>query len=334
MDGFRIPVGSWVDAGVDWVRDNLSGLFDVVALVVRFLVGGLGDVLLAAPIIVVIVVAAALAWLLRSWKLALGTVIGFALILAMGQWVTAMQTLALVLVATIVAVAISVPLGIWSARNPTVRAILKPILDFMQTMPAFVYLIPAITFFSIGVVPGVVSTVIFALPPGVRLTELGIRGVDSETVEAGHAFGATPGQILRGIQLPLAMPTIMAGVNQVIMLALSMAVVAGIVGADGLGKEVVQSISTVNLPKGVEAGLSVVVLAVYLDRLTAALGNRADNRGSLLGVLSRRRAARSATAVTAGPTAAPHADTSSADAAGEAEREKASPRRAPVSTGP
>ncbi|MCI9857744.1 ABC transporter permease [Microbacterium proteolyticum] len=333
MDGFRIPVGSWVDAGVDWVRDNLSGLLDLVAVVVRFLVGGLSDVLLAAPIIVVIVVAAALAWLLRSWKLALGTVIGFALILAMGQWVTAMQTLALVLVATVVAVAISVPLGIWSARNPTVRAVLKPILDFMQTMPAFVYLIPAITFFSIGVVPGVVSTVIFALPPGVRLTELGIRGVDSETVEAGHAFGATPGQILRGIQLPLAMPTIMAGVNQVIMLALSMAVVAGIVGADGLGKEVVESISTVNLPQGVEAGLSVVVLAVYLDRLTAALGNRADNTGSLLGVIARRRAARPAEVASAGATSAPHVDTASADAAGQAERAEASPRRAPVSTG-
>ncbi|MFN3949602.1 ABC transporter permease [Microbacterium sp.] len=329
MDGFRIPVGLWVDSAVDWLRDNLSGLFDVIAVTVRFLVGGLSDVLLAAPIVVVIVIAALLAWLLRSWKLAIGTVIGFALILAMGQWVTAMQTLALVLVATVVAVAISVPLGIWSARNATVRAILKPILDFMQTMPAFVYLIPAITFFSIGVVPGVVSTVIFALPPGVRLTELGIRGVDSETVEAGHAFGATPWQILRGIQLPLATPTIMAGVNQVIMLALSMAVVAGIVGADGLGKEVVQSISTVNLPKGVEAGLSVVILAVYLDRLTAALGNRADNGGSLLGVLGRRRAARASAVAAAGAASAPHAGTPSADAA----REKASPRRAPISTG-
>ncbi|MDU0366824.1 proline/glycine betaine ABC transporter permease [Microbacterium sp. KSW4-17] len=332
MDGFRIPVGSWVDSAVDWLRDNLSGLFDVIAVTVRFLVGGLSDVLLSAPIVVVIVVAALLAWLLRSWKLALGTVVGFALILAMGQWVTAMQTLALVLIATIVAVAISVPLGIWSARNSTVRAVLKPILDFMQTMPAFVYLIPAITFFSIGVVPGVVSTVIFALPPGVRLTELGIRGVDSETVEAGQAFGATPWQILRGIQLPLATPTIMAGVNQVIMLALSMAVVAGIVGADGLGKEVVQSISTVNLPKGVEAGLSVVILAVYLDRLTAALGNRADNTGSLLGVLGRRRAARSTAAATAGAPAAGPVDTS-ADAAREAERAEASPRRAPISTG-
>ena len=324
MDGFRIPVGTWVDAGVDWLRDNLSGLFDVIAVVVRFLVGGLSDVLLAAPIVVVIVVAALLAWLIRSWKLALGTLVGFTLILAMGQWVTAMQTLALVVVAAAVAVAISVPLGIWSARNPAVRAVMKPVLDFMQTMPAFVYLIPAITFFSIGVVPGVVATVIFALPPGVRLTELGIRGVDAETVEAGHAFGATPGQILRGIQLPLAMPTIMAGVNQVIMLALSMAVVAGMVGADGLGKEVVQSISTVNLPKGVEAGLSVVILAVYLDRLTAALGTRAANTSSLLAALARRR----------GPgTPAADVPGEAADAAGEADRQVASPRRAPITTG-
>ncbi|MFJ6651705.1 ABC transporter permease [Microbacterium sp. NPDC091313] len=294
MDGFRIPVGSWAETGVDWIRDNLGGLLDAIAVIVRFLVGGLTDVLIGSPIVGVIVVAALLGWLVRSWKLAVGAVVGFALILAMGQWVTAMQTLALVLVATVVAVAISVPLGIWSARNDTVRAILKPVLDFMQTMPAFVYLIPAITFFSIGVVPGVVSTVIFALPPGVRLTELGIRGVDAETVEAGHAFGATRGQILRGIQLPLAMPTIMAGVNQVIMLALSMAVVAGIVGADGLGKEVVESISTVNLAKGVEAGLSVVILAVYLDRLTAALGTPSEHRSSLLGVVRRRRAAASA----------------------------------------
>lgn len=319
MDGFRLPVGTWVDAGVDWLRDNLSGLFDVIAVIVRFLVGGLSDVLLAAPIIVVIVVAALLAWLIRSWKLALGTVVGFTLILAMGQWVSAMQTLALVVVAAAVAVEISVPLGIWSARNPAVRAVMKPVLDFMQTMPAFVYLIPAITFFSIGVVPGVVATVIFALPPGVRLTELGIRGVDAETVEAGHAFGATPGQILRGIQLPLALPTIMAGVNQVIMLALSMAVVAGMVGADGLGKEVVQSISTVNLPKGVEAGLSVVILAVYLDRLTAALGTRAANTSSLLAALGRRRG--------------PGTPGSTTGAVTEAEREVASPRRAPITSG-
>jgi glycine betaine/proline transport system permease protein len=323
MDDFRIPVGEWISTGVDWIKTNLDGLLDVIAFVMRWLVETLTDVLVETPIPVAILVAALIGWLLRSWQLAVGTVVSFILIVGMDQWVTSMQTLALVLVATVIAVVISVPLGIWSARNSTVRTILKPVLDFMQTMPAFVYLIPAITFFSIGVVPGLVSTVIFALPPGVRLTELGIRGVDPETVEAGHAFGAKPGQILRGIQLPLATPTIMAGINQVIMLALSMAVVAGIVGADGLGKEVVQAISTVNLAKGVEAGLSVVIIAVYLDRVTAALGNPSDYRSSLLGLLARRRAAKSDAAAS-----------DAKDAKDEADRMEASPRRGgPIGSG-
>lgn len=329
MDGFRIPLGSWVASGVDWVRDNLDGLLSGISFVVGFLVDGLTRALLSPHFAVIIVIAALIAWLVRSWQLAIGTVISFGLIVAMNLWVPAMQTLALVLVAAVIAIIIAIPLGIWSARNATVRTILKPVLDFMQTMPAFVYLIPAIVFFSIGVVPGVVATVIFALPPGVRLTELGIRGVDSETVEAGQAFGAKPGQILRGIQLPLAMPTILAGVNQVIMLALSMAVIAGIAGADGLGKLVVEAISTINIAKGVEAGLGVVLIAVFLDRVTAALGAPAENRSSLLGMLARRRnGARRATA-----SAAASADASgSTDAADEAERHVASPHRAPITT--
>jgi glycine betaine/proline transport system permease protein len=296
MDGFRIPLGSWVESGVDWVKTNLDGFLDVVSFVVTFLVDGLTSLLLLPYFFVVIALAALIAWTVRSWQLAIGTVISFTLIVAMGLWVPAMQTLALVLVAALVAVVIAVPLGIWSARNSTVRAVLKPVLDFMQTMPAFVYLIPAIVFFSIGVVPGLVATVIFALPPGVRLTELGIRGVDSETVEAGQAFGAKPGQILRGIQLPLAMPTILAGINQVIMLALSMAVIAGMAGADGLGKMVVEAISTVNIAKGVEAGLGVVLIAVFLDRVTAALGSLGQNPSSLLAALRRRGAKRQADA--------------------------------------
>ncbi|EZP27605.1 ABC transporter permease [Microbacterium oleivorans] len=289
MDGFRIPIGEWAEAGVAWIRDTLGWLLSGVSAVVGWFVDTLANGLLSLPIVAVIVIFAALAWLLRSWRFAIGTIVGFVLILGVGQWVNSMQTLALVLVAALIAVVIAVPLGIAAARNDTFSAILRPVLDLMQSMPAFVYLIPAIVFFSIGVVPGVVATVIFALPPGVRLTELGIRGVDSETVEAGHAFGATPAQILRGVQLPLAMPSIMAGVNQLIMLALSMAVIAGIAGADGLGKEIVQAMSTVDIAKGVEAGLSVVILAVYLDRLTGALGALKTQRGSLLGAIARRR---------------------------------------------
>ena len=290
MDEFRIPLGQWVKVGVDWVRDNLDGVTDFIALVARWLVTSLTDVLLAVPAPLAIIVAALLCWLVRSWQLAVGTALTFVLVLGMGMWTQSMQTLALVLVAAAIALIIGIPLGIWSARNSAVRTVVRPVLDFMQTMPGLVYLIPAIVFFSIGVVPGLVATVIFSLPPAVRLTELGIRGVDSETVEAGHAFGAKPGQILRGIQLPLAMPTIMTGVNQVIMLALSMAVIAGFAGADGLGKVVIEALSTVNVPRGVEAGLSVVIIAVFLDRVTGAFGDLPGHRSSLLNVLSRRRA--------------------------------------------
>ncbi|PQZ55630.1 MULTISPECIES: proline/glycine betaine ABC transporter permease [unclassified Microbacterium] len=331
MDGFRIPIGTWIESVVDWIKDNLDGLLDVISFVMSFLVDGLTSILLAPSFVVIIVIAALIAWVVRSWQLAIGTIVSFGLIVGMGLWVPAMQTLALVLVAAIIAVLIAVPLGIWSARNSTVRAVLKPVLDFMQTMPAFVYLIPAIVFFGIGVVPGLVATVIFALPPGVRLTELGIRGVDSETVEAGQAFGAKPGQILRGIQLPLAMPTIMAGVNQVIMLALSMAVIAGMAGADGLGKMVVEAISTINIPKGVEAGLGVVLIAVFLDRVTAALGAPGENRSSLLGMIARRRKPH---AGGGGAASAPAPEViEQQDAANEAERVKASPRRAPIGGG-
>ncbi|WP_226533512.1 ABC transporter permease [Microbacterium paraoxydans] len=328
MDGFRIPIGTWIESVVDWIKDNLDGLLDAISFVMSFLVEGLTGILLAPSFAVIIVIAALIAWIVRSWQLALGTIVSFGLIVGMDLWVPAMQTLALVLVAAVIAVLIAVPLGIWSARNGTVRAVLKPVLDFMQTMPAFVYLIPAIVFFGIGVVPGLVATVIFALPPGVRLTELGIRGVDSETVEAGQAFGAKPGQILRGIQLPLAMPTIMAGVNQVIMLALSMAVIAGMAGADGLGKMVVEAISTINIPKGVEAGLGVVLIAVFLDRVTAALGAPGDNRSSLLSMIERLRTPNGGGSGAASASASEDAEQK--DAANEAERAKASPRRAPI----
>ena len=291
FENFEVPIGDWVEVGVQWIQVNLNWLLEFIKTVIGALVEGVGDGLIATPIPVVILIAAALCWLFRSWQLAIGTIVMFFLIVGMGQWENAMLTLALVIIATLVAVLLSVPLGIWSARNATVRAILKPVLDLMQTMPAFVYLIPAIVFFGIGFVPGVIATVIFSMPPGVRLTELGIRGVDAETVEAGQAFGAGRGQILRGIQLPLAVPTIMAGVNQVIMLSLSMAVIAGMAGADGLGKEVTQAINTVDIPQGVNAGLGIVFLAVFLDRITAALGTPSEYPASIVGRINRRRAA-------------------------------------------
>jgi ABC-type proline/glycine betaine transport system permease subunit len=204
--------------------------------------------------------------------------VGLLVIVAVDQWDNAMDTLALTLVAAFIAVLISIPLGIWAARSSAVSAIVRPILDFLQTMPAFVYLIPALILFRVGVVPGIVATIAFALAPGVRLTELGIRGVDAEVVEAGHAFGATPRRILRQIQLPLALPSIMAGVNQVIMLALSMVVIASMVGAPGLGRDIIQSLNRIDVGLGFEAGLSVVILAILLDRLTSTLGS--GRRGS------------------------------------------------------
>jgi glycine betaine/proline transport system permease protein len=290
----EVPVGEWADSGFDWIDDNLSILLTLFRDVMGYLINGLTDLLLTPPPLVMVLIFALIAWFVASWKLALGSVLGLSLIVSMGMWTESMQTLALVAVATVFAVLIAIPIGVLAARSDTVSAVVRPVLDFMQTMPGFVYLIPAVTFFSIGLVPGIFATIIFALPPGVRMTELGIRQVDQETVEAGHAFGASPGQILRGIQLPLATPSIMAGINQVIMLALSMAVIAGIAGADGLGKVIVESIARLNTPLGVEGGVSVVILAIYLDRITAALGNRRSHTGSLLALAGGRRRRRAA----------------------------------------
>lgn len=280
----RLPVGDGVEEAVDWLTENWEAFFDGINLVTEGAVEPLTSALNAPPPLVLLGVFTVLALFVRSWKFALGTLLSFALVISMGQWEAAMETLALVVVATAVAVAVAIPVGIFAARSGHVSSGVRPVLDFMQTMPAFVWLVPAVLLFGIGVTAAVVATIIFALPPGVRLTELGIRQVDPEIVEAGHAFGSSPGHILRGIQMPLAMPTIMAGVNQVIMLALSMAVIAGLVGAGGLGGQVVESISRLDIGLGFEAGLSVVFLAIYLDRLTAAVGQGSHRRG-----LFRRR---------------------------------------------
>ncbi|GIG24809.1 ABC transporter permease [Cellulomonas denverensis] len=270
----RLPLGEWVDAAVDWITTTFSGLFKVIRTVLTGAYDGLDTVLSAPPFWVIVIALALIALFAKGWKLAVGTLVGFLVIAMVNQWTNAMDSLALVILASAVALVIAIPLGIWAARNDRVSRILRPVLDFMQTMPAFVYLIPTVVIFRVGVVPGIVATVIFAMAPGVRFTELGLRQVDREVVEAGHAFGSSEGRILRQIQLPLALPTIMAGVNQVIMLALSMVVISGMVGAAGLGGDVVSALQRVNISLGFEAGLAVVILAMFLDRVTSAFGTK------------------------------------------------------------
>ena len=272
---YRLPLGEWVDTGVTVVTTSFGGLFDAVKAVLLGGYDGLELVLTAPPFWVVALVLAGLALATTGWRLAVGALAGFAVVVGVDQWQNAMATLALVIVASVIALAIAIPLGILAARNDRVSRALRPVLDFMQTMPAFVYLIPTVVIFLTGAVPGIVATIVFSLAPGVRFTELGIRQVDGEVVEAGHAFGASPGRILRQIQIPLALPTIMAGINQVIMLALSMVVISGMVGAKGLGSDVVSALSRVDVALGFEAGLAVVILAIYLDRMTSALAARA-----------------------------------------------------------
>ena len=271
----RIPLGDWFQGVVDWLQGNIGPVFDFIDAAIQGAVTGLSTALIWPPAWLMVLVFTALAWWVRNWRLALFTVLGFGLILSLESFDRAMLTLSLVLVASVIAIVVAIPVGIAAARNGRVSSVVRPVLDFMQTMPAFVYLIPVIFFFNIGSVPGVVATVIFALPPGVRLTELGIRQVDKEVVEAGEAFGTSPRRILTGIQLPLAMPSIMAGINQVIMLALSMVVIAGMVGAEGLGTDVFTAVTRVQLGAGFEAGVAVVILAVYLDRITSALAAKA-----------------------------------------------------------
>lgn len=283
----RIPVGEKLNEFFDWLTENFEGFFDTITRIGDATVNGLIEVLQFLDPVVMALVFTAIGLLVRGWRFAIIALLGFLLIISVEQWETSMQTLALVLVATAVAILIAVPLGVLGARNRHASAVLKPIMDLMQTMPAMVWLVPVVTMFSIGVVPGVVATIIFALPPGVRLTELGIRSVDHEVVEAANAFGATSRQTLFGVQLPLAMPTIMAGINQVIMLALSMAVIAGLVGAEGLGGQVTEAIARLDLGLGFEAGLSVVVLAIYLDRVTNSLGQ--GSSGSLISLWQIRR---------------------------------------------
>ncbi|MFE3186343.1 ABC transporter permease/substrate binding protein [Streptomyces violascens] len=288
----RLNLGGWVDSAVNFLQSHLSWLFDAITRVVNGMYDGINAVLDAPQPLLFAGILAVVAWWLRGLSAGVLTFAGFALIDSIQLWDDTMSTLSLVLVAAIVTLVVAIPLGIWAARSKTVSAVLRPVLDFMQTMPAMVYLIPGIIFFGVGVVPGIIATIVFSLPPGVRMTELGIRQVDGELVEAAEAFGTTPRNTLVRVQLPLALPTIMAGINQVIMLSLSMVVIAGMAGGGGLGGAVYRAIGNVDIGLGFEAGISIVVLAMYLDRMTGALSRQVSPLG--------RRALAKAKAATGG----------------------------------
>lgn len=270
----KIPLDQWIESLVDWLGANLQFIFEFISLVIGGIVDGFAYVFHAIPTLVLIGIFALIAWYLVNKYFAIFTLLGLLLIDNFGYWSHTMNTLALVVTSALISVIIGLPLGVWCSKRELVQKIISPILDFMQTMPAFVYLIPAVTFFGLGVVPGVIASVIFAVPPTIRLTNLGIRQVPSELVEAADAYGSTPVQKLFKVQLPLAMPTIMAGVNQTIMLSLSMVVIASMIGAQGLGTEVYRAVTQLNTGKGFQAGLAVVILAILLDRLSQSMTNK------------------------------------------------------------
>ena len=272
MFNFRIPINDWVTKIVEYLERELAPVFDGFSSLILFMVDSLKDGMLFLPPLILIIIITAITWYMAGWRNSIIAFLGLLLSENIGLWEAFVETLALVLSAEILVVVIGLPLGILAARNDRFNAILRPILDFMQTMPAFVYLIPAVMFFGLGLVPGVVATFVFALPPLIRLTNLGIRQVPVELVEAADAFGATEMQKLMKVQIPVARPTILAGINQSIMLGLSMVVIAAMIGAGGLGEDVLRGIQRLQVGQGFEAGLVVVILAIILDRITAGFG--------------------------------------------------------------
>jgi len=265
---YKIPVGDWASAVFDMLKDHFSGVFDAIGGAAGDLIAGFQWLLQAPPPLVIVAIFVALAWWLqRRWLTCLLVLVGFLFILNQGYWEETTESLTLVIVSCVVCMAIGVPIGIITAHRPRLYEFLQPILDLMQTLPTFVYLIPAIVFFGIGMVPGLIATVIFVLPAPIRLTHLGISATPPALLEAVVAFGGTPRQKLWKVEMPYALPQIMAGMNQTIMLSLSMVVIAALVGADGLGVPVVRALNSVNTSMGFESGFIIVVVAIILDRM-------------------------------------------------------------------
>lgn len=264
----RIPLGDWIEGGLDFLTSNYSMVTRGISEVTQAWINILNDALMWLPEWGLMAIIALLCWRVGGIRLGIGAVLGLALIWNLGLWIPMIETLTLVVIATLVAILIALPVGIAAALSDKLYSVIMPVLDFMQTMPAFVYLIPAIPFFGIGAVSAIFATVIFSMPPAIRFTTLGIRQVPKDLIEAADAFGSTRSQKLFKVQLPLSLPTVMAGINQTIMLALSMVVIAAMIGADGLGSEVWKAIQRLRPGEGFEAGIAVVILAMLLDRLT------------------------------------------------------------------
>jgi len=268
LESKKIPIGKGAADVVDWMIYNLAWFFDNLVLVLEVVIDAILWLLQTPPPLAVVAVIAAGVWFWRrSLGLVVFVVLSFLFILNQGYWEGTTETFTLVLTACIVCMGVGVPIGIWAAHKPRAYAVMRPILDLMQTLPTFVYLIPAIVFFGIGMVPGLIATAIFVVPAPIRLTHLGISSTPKPLIEAAEAFGATPSQVLYKVELPYAMPQIMAGLTQTIMLSLSMVVIAALVGADGLGVPVVRALNTVNTALGFESGFVIVVLAILLDRV-------------------------------------------------------------------
>jgi len=272
-----IPLDIWVEHLLDWLVVNFRPIFQAVRLPIDATLTGVQTGLQSAPAVLIIILMGLIAWQMAGRRLAIGTVISLILVGFVGAWSEAMITLALVFTSVFFCMVLGLPMGIWLSRSDRAVAAIRPVLDAMQTTPAFVYLVPIVMLFGIGNVPGVVVTIIFALPPLIRLTNLGIRQVPEDLVEAARSFGASPRQLLFKVQLPLAMPTIMAGVNQTLMLALSMVVIASMIAVGGLGQMVLRGIGRLDMGLATVGGIGIVVLAIVLDRMTQAVGK--DNRG-------------------------------------------------------
>lgn len=284
-----INIGEYIELAVDWLTDNFAPVFDLIKNVGNTSIEGIEWLLVSTPFYVVIALIGLLALFKAGRGVAIFSACGLLLIYLMGFWVETMESMALIVFSTVIALIQALPLGIWAAKSERVERIIRPVLDLMQTMPAFVYLIPAVLFFSIGKLPGAFATVIFAMPPAVRLTALGIRQVPADIKEAARAFGATNKQILFKVELPLALNTILAGVNQTIMMALSMVVIAGMIAAGGLGEKVLEGINNLDIGLGFESGMAVVILAIVLDRITQALGQSNKEKAFSLSNIFKRK---------------------------------------------